>query len=116
MKSTLEPLKLSPVAACARHAKGAGGALAVGVDLRRLPALPSQLDLVRATGAGGAFAVGAALVDFPRFHRSSTSSVRPSGHLTVGLLGSSQAFNGAVRNKFHCSDCLECVGEVANHP
>ena len=88
-ESTLEPLEAFPYGrACARHAKGAGGALAVGADL----------------------------VDFPRLHRSSNSSVRPSGHLTVGLLGSSQAFNGAVRKKFHRSDCLECVWGTANHP
>ena len=75
-----------------------------------------KLTGLRYGNAAGALAVGVDLVDFPRLHRSSNSSVRPSGHLTVGLLGSSQAFNGAVRNKFHCSDCLECVWGTANHP
>ena len=67
-------------------------------------------------GAGGALAVGLDLVEFPRIHRTPTSLVRPSGHLTVGLLASSQAFNGAVRKKFHCSDCLECEWGLANNP
>ena len=67
-------------------------------------------------GAGGALAVGVELVEFPRMHHTSTSSVQPSGHLTVGLLGSSQAFNGAVRKKLHFFYCRECVPGPANHP
>ena len=67
-------------------------------------------------GAGGALAVGVELVDLPPILRSLTSFVRPTGHLTDGLLASSQAFNGAVRNNFHFSDCRECVWGPANHP
>ena len=67
-------------------------------------------------GAGGALAVGVELVDLPPILRSLTNSVPPIGHLTVGLLASSQAFNGAVRNKLHCSDCPKCEWGLANHP
>ena len=66
-------------------------------------------------GAGGALAVGVELVEFPRMHRTPTSSVRPSGHLTVGLLGLSQAFNAAVRKILHFFYCRECVLALANH-
>ena len=66
-------------------------------------------------GAGGALAVGVELVDLPPILRSLTSFVPPTGHLTVGLLASSQAFNGAVRKKLHFFDCLECVLALANH-
>ena len=67
-------------------------------------------------GAGGALAVGLELVDLPPILRSLTSFVRPTGHLTDGLLASSQAFNGAVRKKLHSKKCRECVWGVANHP
>ena len=67
-------------------------------------------------GAGGALAVGVELVDLPPILRSLTSFVPPTGHLTVGLLGSSQAFNGAVRKKLHLFYCRECVPGPANHP
>ena len=66
-------------------------------------------------GAGGALAVGVELVDLPPILRSLTTSVPPTGHLTDGLLASSQAFNAAVRKKLHFFDCLECVLGPANH-
>ena len=82
----------------------------VAEELTRGPdAFPSGLSRARhVRGAGPAPGVVAGTIDLPHIHRSPTSFVQPAGHLTDLLLDLFKAFCGAVRKKFHCSDCLEC--------